>query len=189
LQSQATRVYRWRSPLRPTACALCSALVQMWAGASRSGPDANVGEESQVPVQTGFGASPVPVQIGASGRGYQRKRSVLRHWQHHVTLDHHWRSQLRPTACGVALSPGADVDGVGQALVEMSEGASLRGGDPIRSWFPVRAVHATHRRAMSIHRSDAVHARSYKLSGHRSTVLTSIVQCTNAAATYSQAYS
>ena len=151
------------------------------------------------------GGEPSPgADLGTGGRGYRRKRSVLRHCRHpHVTRVHRWRSLLQPTACGAAFSPGADLGGMSQTLVQMRAGVrpvtvqmvtKRDGASPYQipvhvreEWNSPGAVHGTHRRTMTIHRSDAVHARSWVVTGAFS-VLTSIMQYTNAAATYYSAF-
>ena len=76
------------------------------------------------------------------------------------------------TACGVAFGPGADVGAVShaqaQAVERMRPVALQNTAGASRPALTQRgtsepspgAVHATHRRTMSIHRTDAVHARS-----------------------------
>ncbi len=93
-----------------------------WGGPGRSWGEVRRGEPSAGADMVGGEPSP-GADLGIGGRGYQRKRSVLKHCRHpHVTRVHRWRSLLQPTASGAAFSPVADAGGMSQALVQMRAG-------------------------------------------------------------------
>ena len=176
----------------------CCCTADAAVGGGELCPSADVRGVSPVARQLWAGASPVPSQISASGKvpaGKVRAAALAPacHSRPSLALPAATNSMRRcvqsrcrcgrdePSPCADesrgAPSPGAD-------------GYQEAGASPYQILVHVReelnspvAVHATHRRTMTIHRSDAVHARSWVVTGAFS-VLTSIMQYTNAAATY-----
>ena len=176
----------------------CCCTADAAVGGGELCPSADVRGVSPVARQLWAGASPVPSQISASGKvpaGKVRAAALAPacHSRPSLALPAATNSMRRcvqsrcrcgrdePSPCADesrgAPSPGAD-------------GYQEAGASPYQILVHVReelnspvAVHATHRRTMAIHSSDAVHARNWVVTGAFS-VLTSIMQYTNAAATY-----